>query len=148
VKGVDVSAAGGILPPICFPEISMLIKLAAATLLLLAFTAGAEASMCVVDPETLEIRDHLLATDNDYLVPDETGSTLDWVAAGDPVKDSDRTYLPDGKAREAKIGDLALQGFVGGVPLLKDAGAAEVPDVVYLLLDPKTCRIQPYRGKS
>ncbi len=125
----------------------MLVKLsAAAFFLLLAFSAAAEAGMCVVDPETLEIRDHLLKTDNDYLVPDETGSALDWVAKGDPIHDHDRTYRPDGAPSEATVAGLALQGFVGGVPLLKAATAAEVPDIVYLLLDPNTCRIQPYRS--
>jgi hypothetical protein len=126
----------------------MLIKLSAAAFLLLAFTIGAQAGMCVVDPETLEIRDHLLASDNDYLLPDETGATLDWVAHAEPIYDHDRTYVRNGKARQATIADLALQGFVGGVPLLKDAGAEDAPDVVYLLLDPKTCRVQPYRSKS
>jgi hypothetical protein len=126
----------------------MLIRLSAAVFLLSALTAGAAAAMCVVDPETLEIRDHLLVTDNDYLVPDETGASLDFVATGSPIIDNDHSYLPEGSPREAKIAELVLQGFISGVPLLKDTGAPEVPDVVYLLLDPKTCRIQAYRSKS
>ncbi|HVZ13192.1 MAG TPA: hypothetical protein VG894_01925 [Bauldia sp.] len=126
----------------------MLPRLSVAVFCILALAGGAAAAMCVVDPETLEIRDHLLPTDNQYLVADETGAALDWVANGDPIIDSDRTYQPYGPPRAGRIADLALQGFVSGVPLLKPAGAPDVPDIIYLLLDPKICRIQAYRGKS
>lgn len=122
----------------------MPLKLTAFALLLLS-AHTAHAGMCVVDGETLEIRDHLLPTDNEYFVPDETGAKLEWVINNEPLYANDRTYRKYGLVRIVSIGDIDFDGWVGGVPLFKAKGDPEVPDVIYLLTNPEKCEVQPYQ---
>ncbi|MEJ0013928.1 MAG: hypothetical protein WDM94_15235 [Bauldia sp.] len=104
----------------------------------------AHAGMCVVDGETLEIRDHLIPTDNAYFVADQTGATLDWVISNEPLIDHEQSYRKYGLPRLVGIGEIEFHGFVGAVPMFKDSGDPEVPDVVYLLTNPRQCEVQPY----
>jgi hypothetical protein len=102
-------------------------------------------TLCIVDGHTLEIRDHLTADDNDYTVPDQTGETLDWYINGDPILDHDARYVKYALPRKVSAGDMELQGWVGGVPFFKEKGDVEVPDVIYLLANPRDCVVQPYQ---
>jgi hypothetical protein len=102
-------------------------------------------SLCIVDGETLEIRDHLTDADNEYTVADQTGSKLDFYINGDPLLDGDAKYVKYGLPRVVKVTDIELQGWVSGVPFFKEKGDVEVPDVIYLLADPKDCTVQPYQ---
>jgi hypothetical protein len=114
--------------------------------LVLMSTAAAHAeAFCVVDPETLEIRDHLVAADNNYLVPDETGEKLEWVANDEPLIDHDQMYAKSGGTQTMPIAQLTLHGWVSGAPLLKAAGDPEIPEIIYLLANPKGCLLQPYQ---
>lgn len=122
----------------------MLPKIAAAAVLLLSANA-AQAAMCVVDGETLEIRDHLVPDDNAYFVADETGAKLDWVINDEPLYADEQTYRKYGLTRVVGIGDIEFDGWVGGVPLFKAKGDVEVPDVIYVLTDPLKCEVQPYQ---
>jgi hypothetical protein len=115
--------------------------------LLLCFVSlapSAHAAMCVVDGETMEIRDHLVPNDNAYFVADQTGAKLDWVVNNDPLVDNDRNYRKYGLPRVVTIGEIAFHGWVGAVPMFKAKGDPDVPDVVYLLTNPLTCEVQPY----
>ncbi|HVY20269.1 MAG TPA: hypothetical protein VHA70_09350 [Bauldia sp.] len=120
-------------------------KIATLALLILSATAAHAENFCVVDPETQELRDHLLATDNDYLVPDETGEKLEWVVNDDPLIDHDQMYSKSGEAQAIPIAKLVQYGWVSGAPLLKAVGDPEVPDVIYLLANPKGCLFQAYQ---
>ncbi|HVY18788.1 MAG TPA: hypothetical protein VHA70_01740 [Bauldia sp.] len=120
-------------------------KLAVFAVLLLASATARAEDFCIVDPETQELRDHLLATDNDYLVPDETGEKLDWVVNDDPLIDNNQMYAKSGEAQTIPIAKLVQYGWVGGVPLLKAVGDPEISDVIYLLANPKGCLFQAYQ---
>ncbi len=54
-------------------------------------------------------------------------------------------YAKSGEPRTIAIPDLVLQGFVGAVPLFKAPGDPEVPDMIYLLANPKGCMVQAYQ---
>lgn len=112
---------------------------------LILLSANSASAMCVVDGETLEIRDHLIPADNAYFVADQTGAALDWVINNEPLIDHDQMYAKYGLTRIVSIADIAFHGFVGGVPLFKAKGDVEVPDVVYLLTNPLKCEVQPYQ---
>ncbi len=59
-------------------------------LLAAAFLAPLSAraeTLCVVDPETLEIRDHLISTDNEYLLPTRPAKSSN----GSPTTTPDRS---------------------------------------------------------
>jgi hypothetical protein len=102
-------------------------------------------SLCIVDGQTLEIRDHLTADDNDYTLPDQTGETLDWYINAEPILDHDARYEKYGLPRQVGINEMELQGWVGGVPFFKEKGDVEVPEVIYLLANPRDCVVQPYQ---
>jgi hypothetical protein len=123
----------------------MFARIAVAAILLLSANA-AHASMCVVDGETLEIRDHLIPDDNAYFVADETGAKLDWVINDEPLISDGQTYRKYGLPRAVRIDQIELNGWMGGVPLFQTKGdAAAAPDVVYLLTNPLKCEVQPYQ---
>jgi hypothetical protein len=122
----------------------MLSRSLAFCLVLLAPTLARADALCIVDGETLEIRDHLTANDNDYTVPDQTGETLDWYINNEPIRDHDTNYVKYGLPRVVTIAEIEMQGWIGGVPFFKGKGDVEVPDVIYLLANPKDCTVQPY----
>jgi hypothetical protein len=122
----------------------MLLKIAASAVLLLSANA-AHAGMCVVDGETLEIRDHLIPDDNAYFVADETGAKLDWVINDEPLLSDGQTYRKYGLPRIVGIDQIELDGWMGGVPLFKGKDDVESPEVVYLLTNPLKCEVQPYQ---
>jgi hypothetical protein len=123
----------------------MFIRSAAFAALLLAPLAAHADTLCIVDGETLEIRDHLTDADNDYTVDDQTGAKLDWYINNEPILDHDASYTKYGLPRVVSTAELELQGWVGGVPFFKEKGGADVPDVIYLLANPKGCEVQPYQ---
>jgi hypothetical protein len=122
----------------------MILKLTALAALMLS-ASTAHAAMCVVDGETLEIRDHLIPDDNAYFVADQTGAKLDWVINSEPLIDHEQQYAKYGLARVLSIGEIEFHGWVGGVPIFKAKGDPDVPEVLYLLTNPLKCEVQSYQ---
>lgn len=117
--------------------------LLSASLLALA-PLSAEAALCIVDYETREVRAEVLPSDPWTIVVEQSGMLTDWYFASLDLTVMGTPYEKYGLTRQAEARDFAFHAFQGSVPVLKMPGDADIPEIVYVLVDPQQCEVQPY----
>lgn len=122
----------------------MVRRLLVMTALAVMAPASADAGFCIVDYETFEVRDALLPADHDTITVEQSGKLTDWYSVSVALTVMGTPYEKYGLLRRAQASDFAFHAFQGSVPILKLPGDGEIPEVVYLLVDPQQCEVQPY----